>query len=70
MEVVPCFEGTLVEELFAGILLVGLVQMAMPLDLAPVEELVNDVPTAAVVLAAPLLNLVVQAGEQLIEELV
>ena len=50
------FEGTLIGEPFVGILLVGLVQLVMPFDLAPpVEELVHDVPTAAVVLAVPLL---------------
>lgn len=57
VEVVPWFEGTLIEEPFAGILFVGLVQLAVPLDLAPpVEEPLRDVLAAAALLAVSLLS--------------
>ena len=54
---VPCFEGTLAEERFAVIREVDLAQLEVPLDLAhPVEEPLEDVPTAAVVMAVPFLS--------------
>ena len=68
----PCFGGTLIEEEepFAGILLADLVQLVVPLDLAPpVEEPLHDVPTAAALLAVLFLNDVVLAEAPLIEGL-
>jgi len=58
VEVVPWIGGTLVEEPSAGILLVDLVQLVVPLDLAlAAEGLLHDMLTvAAASLAVPFLD--------------
>lgn len=67
-EVVPWFEGTLTEEPSAGILLVDLVQLVVPLDFAPpVEKPLHDVLTAGAVEAVQFLSEEVLAETPLIE---